>query len=230
MRVRDAVAGEHRVAALARHRASRASDPAVVDHRQRDAFEDRVHEPDLRDLDRADLDDRHVRVGVGGRRLGCGSLPSVVVVVGCVRGRRGRRGVVGVSTAASRPRACRPSVIDERGGERGRDHDAERARRTRSIASLRHRTVFRLTQSRALPAPRRRRASTAGRASISRDRAVRVLQPVAGHRAHDALTPFDQTLARRPAEARRPTRPTPARRTRLRATRACGRPRGSGRR
>ena len=68
MRVRDPVTGEHGVAALARHRRSGPVPGPVVDHGERDAFEDRVHEPDLRDLDRADLDDRRRRVRVGGRR------------------------------------------------------------------------------------------------------------------------------------------------------------------
>ena len=81
MGVRHAVPGEHGVAALSRHRAEPGQWPGpVVEHRQPDAFEDRVHETDLRDLDRPDLHDRHVGVRIGRRRLRMRQLRAVVVV------------------------------------------------------------------------------------------------------------------------------------------------------
>ena len=173
MRVRDPVPGEHGVARLARHRGSGPVTGAVVDDRQRDAFEDRVQQTDLRDLDAADLDDRRrPRRGRRAAASGCGSFARSTVVRGARASSRCAGRAWSTATSSGESSA-------ERGRRRGSStaavvsaaaiDDAERAEQLRSIASSscrRHPGRLSDPQSPSSSSTTSTDASTAGRASI----------------------------------------------------------------
>ena len=156
---------------------------------------------------RPDLGDRHVGVRIGGRRRRAAAAAIVVVVVG-----RGpwwwsppstwstrtteRRVVVGaVARATSRPAVAPP-----------RSRWRARCRRRRSPAGASPRDRAAAPVAPALTEPELRehlldvRVDRRLRLDLG-DRPIRVLQPVAGNRAHHNLVALDQTLSGRLEEA-----------------------------